>query len=64
MGRWISSLAEWWQKPFFCGFADLDRQILKFRQLKEAYSVNNGFSSTAGDSSDPGGGQLDGTCTP
>jgi hypothetical protein len=36
----MAALAKWCGKPLFGGFTELDEQIVKFRQLKEAYSGN------------------------
>ena len=45
MRGWITSLVKWCIKPLSGGFAELDQQIMKFRQLKESYSSINGSSN-------------------
>jgi hypothetical protein len=42
----IASLTESCNKPLSGGIDKLDHQILKFRQLKEAYSGDGGSSYT------------------
>ena len=60
----IRLFVKWWRPPAKGGFAELDQQILKFRQLKEEYSKNPGSSYTDRSSSDLDRGQRRETCTP
>jgi len=64
MRGWAKLLGKWWRQPAKGGFAELDQQILKFRQLKESYSNNVGSSYGNWRSSDLDTGQTSETCTP